>query len=683
MKPLNFPLIKLILLFLLGVISGFYVQLPFRLVLGVLSICFLIFIGAFLAVKKRFPQPIFFGIITFALMFSLGFFVTKFHSPKNQSEHYINHISTKASNAKKASWIYGKVVEILNPNRYSSRYILELDQLGDQTVTGHVLLSVEKDSTKNTLSIDNRIVLKSYLEPIRKPRNPHQFDYHAFMKNRGVYRQIHTDPQSFFILKNETTSLWGYAENIRNHIVLSLKENGLSHSQLAMVQALLLGQTQDITDEVYADYAAAGVIHILSVSGLHVGFVLLILNYLFRPLERIKYGKPIKIVLMIVLLWGFALLAGFSSPVVRSVTMFSFVAFGLNYGRKTHILNILFISLFSILLFAPNFIFEVGFQLSYLAVFSIVIFQPIFYKICRPKHFIGNILWGTLTVSLAAQIAVVPLSLYYFHQFPGLFFLSNLLVVPYSGFILGFGILVILLALLNLLPEFLAHLFGNCIDLLNLFVAWCANQEAFLFQNLHFSILEMFTSYLFVFCLILLVWKYHYKKLIACFATLIIVLGAFIYEKQQINQTNSFIIFQKNRKSVIGFKRGSHLTLSHNLNTTTIWKEYAVRNFIAGEGIEKTSTEGLKNIYRIESGLLLVVDSLGIYQLPALQNSLVLLRNSPQVNLNRLIELLHPKTIIADGSNYHSYVHLWHKTCEEKQIPFHYTGTNGAFVVEY
>lgn len=683
MKPLNFPLIKLILIFLLGVILGFYLLVPFWLVLYILSACTLLFIAAFFATKNRLSQPIFFGIISFVFIFILGFFVTKFHSPENKPQHYINHISTETVRAENTIFIKGKIVQILNPNPYSSRYIMELSQLGDQTVLGNILLSLEKDATKHALAIDDQLALIADLVSIQAPDNPHQFNYSAFMKNRGVYRQVYASAQQLLVLKNKTQSLRGYAENIRNHIVVSLKENGLSHSQLAMVQALFLGQTRDITDETYDNYAAAGVIHILSVSGLHVGFVLLILNMLFKPLERIKYGKLFKVVLMIILLWSFALLAGFSSPVIRSVTMFSFVAFGLNFGRKTHILNILFISLFAILLFAPNFIFEVGFQLSYLAVFSIVIFQPIFYKMYRPHHFIDKMLWGTLTVTMAAQIAVVPLSLFYFHQFPGLFFLSNLLVVPYVGFILGFGILVIVLAFLNLLPEFLAHLFGNCIDLLNLFVAWCAHQEAFLFQHIHFSAMEMLSSYLTVFCLALLIWSYNYKKLMALGVSIIVLLSTFIFEKQQVLQSDKFLVFHQSRKTMLGFKNGAQFTLFHNLGKEKISEEYAIQSFIIGEAIEKISTNSLKNIYLIENQLLLVVDSTAVYRLRNLQPDFVLLRNSPEINLTRLIELLHPETIIADGSNYHSYVDLWRTTSRKKEISFHYTGVNGAFIVEY
>lgn len=682
MKPLNYTLIKITLCFLAGVILGFYIQVPFRLLLIILGSIFGVFAVAFFVVRNQFLPSISFGIITFVLFFVIGFFVTKFHSPHNQPDHYINHISLKDSGTKDRVVLLGKVVEILNSNQYAARYIVELNKIEKQTVQGKILLNVAKDSTEQLLSVDDKLVLKSNLTPIRAPRNPHQFNYSTFMKNRRVFRQVHASNETMLVLKKQQNSLLGRAENIRNQIVSTLKANGFSDNQLAMVQALLLGQTQDITDETYDNYAAAGVIHILSVSGLHVGFVLFILDFLFRPLERFKFGKILKVVLLILLLWGFALLAGFSSPVVRSVTMFSFVAVGLNWGRKTHILNILCMSLFAILLFAPNFIFEIGFKLSYLAVFSIVIFQPIFYKLYRPRWAVDKVFWGTLTVTMAAQIGVVPLSLYYFHQFPGLFFLSNLLVVPYVGIILGIGLLVIVLAFFNLLPTFLAQLFGDCIDLLNWFVAWCAEQKTFLFQNIHFSVGEMLASYLLVFCLSLLVWKFSYKKMVACGISVFFLLGVFLYEKREITQSNQFLVFDKSRKTMLGFQRGKQLNVAHNIGRKHISEEYSIRNFMIGEAIKEISSDPLKNIYPLKNNFLLVVDSAGVYQLPKLQNSLVLLRNSPKVNLDRLIELLHPKAIIADRSNYYSYIDRWRETCCQHGIPFHYTGKKGAFIMD-
>ena len=179
-----------------------------------------------------------------------------------------------------------------------------------------------------------------------------------------------------------------------------------------MVSALILGQQQDISKEILNDYQYAGAIHILSVSGLHVGFILLFLTFLLKPIPKNKLGNTIRLIIIIICLWGFAILAGLSPSVIRSVTMFSFVAVGMYLKRSTNIFHTLLVSMFLILFFQPSFLFDVGFQLSYLSLFFILWLQPLLSNIWTPKNKIVNYFWDILTVSFAAQIGAFPLSIF-------------------------------------------------------------------------------------------------------------------------------------------------------------------------------------------------------------------------------------------------------------------------------
>ena len=195
-----------------------------------------------------------------------------------------------------------------------------------------------------------------------------------------------------------------------------------------------------------------------------------------------------KIILIIVLLlWCFAIIAGLSPSVTRAVTMFSTISIAMHLKRPTNIYNTLVISAFVILLFKPTFLFEVGFQMSYLAVLGIVSVQPIIYKLWKPKLWAVDKIWQIFSVTLAAQAGVVPISLFYFHQFPGLFFISNLVVIPFLGAILIGGILVIITSLLNILPQVLANIYGMIISWMNDFVSWVSLQEEFLFKEISIS----------------------------------------------------------------------------------------------------------------------------------------------------------------------------------------------------
>src|SRR5690606_21059892 len=231
------------------------------------------------------------------------------------------------------------------------------------------------------------------------------------MEKLGVYRQINVTPSEVHLSGKAANDLRAFAGILREGIVLRLRSYDFEPDELAIIQALLLGQRQEISQEIYSNYASAGVIHILAVSGLHVGIILILLNRLFKPLERLRWGRLIKLLLLLGLLWAFALLAGLSPSVVRAVSMFSFVAVGMQLKRRTSVLNTLFMSLMVLLLINPGFIRQVGFQLSYAAVFSIVLIQPHIYKIYKGKSKIIKYFWGLLSVTLAAQIGVLPLSL--------------------------------------------------------------------------------------------------------------------------------------------------------------------------------------------------------------------------------------------------------------------------------
>ena len=395
-------------------------------------------------------------------------------------------------------------------------------------------------------------------------------------------------------------------------------------------------------------------------------------------MERLPRGKFIKTLLLLALLWGFAILAGFSPSVVRAVSMFSFFAIGMQFNRRSSALNTLFISLLFLLLVNPNFIFQVGFQLSYAAVFTIVLIQPYLFGLFTPKFKAIKYLWGIFTVTIAAQIGVLPLSLFYFHQFPGLFFISNLVILPFLGIILGLGILVMLLALSGLLPSTLASLYGGMISVLNNFVAYVASKEDFIFQDIYFSILLCITFYLLILSTIFLFRNINFRNLSFLLLTLIFIQVVLIYEKTS-EEFEEIVIFHKSRNTVIGVKKGQNLMLYHNLDSI-VANENFVRDYKTNMNIKSLEESSLKNVLQLSEKLVLIIDSSGVYELPGFKPDLIILTNSPKVNLDRIIEKFNPEMIIADGSNYRSYIVNWKATGLNKKIPFHATSEKGAFI---
>ncbi|WGD33588.1 ComEC/Rec2 family competence protein [Olleya sp. YS] len=636
----------------------------------------LISVGFYFILKKNKSHIYLFGISTYLTFIAFGVFITNCNEDMENLNHFSHHLTENSSE----NTIIFKVRELLKPNAFSERYYVDVLKVNSNSVKGKALINVEKDSLQTNLPIDAIYITNSNLVDIKAPLNPDQFSYKNYLEKQQVHHQLYVNSKNIFQLKNDSQTLFGYAAKFRNYINERLSGYNYTNDQLSIINALILGQRQNITKEVYDNYTNAGAIHILAVSGLHVGIILLILNFVFKPVERLKNGSIIKTVILLVLLWTYALIAGGSASIIRATTMFSIVAIGMNLKRSTNIYNTLAISVFILLLIKPNFLFDVGFQLSYAAVIAIVSFQPILERLWSPKYKLINLLWKTLTVTVSAQFGIIPISLYYFHQFPSLFWLSNLVVIPFLGVILGLGLLVITLSLFGTPQTILSDAFGLVINWMNQFFGWISNQEDFLILDIPFTILQVVVSYVLIFSVYKLYYQKNYKWIQFSLIALIAFQATFILNYYN-TKGDSFIVFHKNRTTLLGQKHNDQLAVYSNLEnaeSNTIIRSYGVKN-----SLKTFKSTPLHPIYKLKDKHLLVVDSLGVFNVKDVKIDYVLLTQSPKLNLNRLIDSLQPKAIIADGNNYKSYINRWSSTCQKQKLPFYQTGKTGAFVIHY
>ncbi|WP_179333487.1 ComEC/Rec2 family competence protein [Winogradskyella costae] len=676
MKLLNFTIIKFTICLVVGILLAHYLKLNFYVILYT-TIGFVISLGlSWLVIKSKINRSVFYGMFAYLSMVGVGMTSYNLQDDTLRPEHYTNQNSTDDYDA-----IIFKIEKRLKPDTYNDKYIASILTFNDKEAVGQVLINIRRDSVPIQFNVDDVFYTKTELKTIQKPLNPYQFDYSKYLELEQIYHQVYLNAENILQLSDSKSTIYGYADALRKEINTKLRAAGFENDALSIMNALLLGQRQTIDKAIYNNYVDSGTIHILAVSGLHVGIILLILNFLFRPLLYLKNGHFIRPFILVCILWSFAVIAGLSPSVTRAVTMFSVISIAMHLKRRTNIYNTLVISAFVILLFKPTFLFAVGFQMSYLAVLGIVSVQPIIYKLWKPKYWIIDKPWQIFTVTLAAQIGVVPISLFYFHQFPGLFFISNLVVIPFLGLILGFGMLVIVLALLNALPNFLVIVYSFIIDSLNDFIAWVAQFENFLFRDIPFTLLQAIVCYIIIVALIQ-VYKFRNFKWIAISLIAIIGLqGVYFYNRYQ-TQHNTLVVFNKSRYSMIGLKTNNKLTLYHNLDSVKLKSDYAVKNYKVGESLDIIVSDSLQSVYQYKDNIILAIDSFAIYKGLTFRPNYILLRNSPRLNLNRVIDSLKPQLIIADASNYKSYLKRWKETCEHKKIPFHQTNEKGAFIIK-
>ena len=675
MSLLKYIPLQLIFFQIIGVLIGFYIPFSPRVIGLLLALSITILAIIYYKNRKKIIKNNGFSIIAFFVFILIGIASVTFTNNLNKKNHYTTHLS-KTNNT--ATLIIDKIV---NSNAYYDKYYATVATINFKKAQGKILVNIRRDSTDKKQDIGHVIFTSARFDSINKPLNPYQFNYKKYLERQQIYHQIAIKNSEYFLLKKNHFSLKALAFLVRKKINIALKKSGFKGDELAIINALLLGQRQEISKDVLQNYQNAGAIHILAVSGLHIGILLWILNFLLKPLEKLRKGIFIKLTLIVLLLWGYAFVAGLSASVVRAVTMFTAIAIVIILKQPKNSYKALIISIFFLLLFHPRYLFDVGFQLSYLAVFFIVWVQPLLYRMWRPSLKIVDYLWQLLTVSMAAQIGVLPLSLFYFHQFPGLFFVTNILIIPFLGTILGLGIFVIVLALFDILPSFLATFYEKVILLLNITVEWVSNQESFLFQNVSFTLASVGIS----FFIVITFFKWvETKRQVYLTLALVGVIGFQLYsitEKYLDSSKNEFIIFNKSKHSVLGIRKGQNIHIHHSLDSLALYKENSIKAYLTSSGTKLSSSKNPpENIYFLTDKKILVIDSLGIYNIPDFLPDYVLLRQSPTINLERLIKTLKPKLIIADASNYKSYVLRWKKTCKNYNIKFHYTVTDGAFI---
>lgn len=604
------------------------------------------------------------GILLLSCFFASGWLAAFLSNPKLQADHY-----TRFDNDKPMDF-QGRITERLRPSAKAHRYYLELEQSGDKSCQGEILIYVS--GLTDNLRIGQRIAFRSRLDPLPPLSHPGQFNYAKFLERKGIYRSARTDSERIVRLRNPEKTLSHYADAIRERIRKNLVKSEMPDETLSVLMALILGQQQDISKETNMDYQFAGAIHILSVSGLHVGFIVLFLRRLFRLFPASGFFRWLSLILTLVFLWAFAVIAGLSPPVVRSVTMFSFIVIGTHFQRSQSLLHVLLISLMLLLWIQPSYLYQAGFQLSYLALIAIVWLQPKFTALWPAKNYWHRNFRDLITVSTAAQIGTLPLCLYYFHQFPGLFLLTNLVVVPFVGLLMGIGMIAVILALFGTVSSFVIWPLDFGIGLLNDFVAKVASFESWRFSDVPFSFFLMWIGYA-----ILILFSWHWenpdrKKLIALAVLIICGQGFFFFEAQNRQNENSFAILNNTKVPVEALiENGAVKIYSGDSVRSQIISDFTKENMTVDPKIDK-----LSSAFMIGKQKVMRIDSIGYYP-KNLKPDILIISHSPKTNFDRMLLDLKPKLVVADASNYKSTVLRLKQSCQKQKIPFHSTYEKG------
>jgi competence protein ComEC len=675
MKILQFPLTRITIWFVFGILFSFYTSPNPNFFFITFGISFLLLVLTYFLSENDFIQKIYFGIFTYLLFFQIGIFTQIINTDSYQADNYIHQIKNETDEHS----VEVVLREKLKSSVLNDRYIGIVKRINNQESSGKILVNFHKIKGNSKLHIGSNFLITGTVYRHKNPINPDQFDYGKYLTNKSILAQMYADSYQIKISETTDKNIWYYSDFLRNKILNNLEKSNFSKDELHVVAALILGQQQDISPEILHDYQFAGAIHILSVSGLHVGFILLFITFLLKPLRKNKVGNTIRLVTIIVSLWGFAILAGLSPSVVRSVTMFSFVAVGMHLKRSTNIFHTLLVSVFLILLFQPSFLFDVGFQLSYVALFFIFWLQPLLENLWTPNNKITIYFWEILTVSFAAQIGTFPLSIYYFHQFPGLFFVTNLIIIPFLSVIMALGVFVMVLAAFDYVPEITAKILEYSIYFLNKTINWVASFEQFIIKDIPFNWQILLSLYLLIIAVIIWFKKPTFHKLAFALIALFLFQTTFIVTRWNNQNQAEWIVFNIKKNTLITERTGEKVvafcndSIRKEIATNPTLKSYLIANFSSISTQKK-----IQNVFYFKDKKILILDSLGVYA-KNINPDIIVITQSPKLNLERLLQTYKPEMIVADASNFKTYIKAWEATCRKEKIPFHATGEKGFY----
>jgi competence protein ComEC len=677
MKVLQFPLARITFAFVAGIIFAYFLKPIPSIVFVFLSITVLTFIGTYFSNKRKTKFQFHFGIATYLLAFSIGNLTQTVHTDSNQQNNYTHY---KNIFDKKQTFNL-TLREKLKNTAFNERYIAIINSIDQENSSGRMLLNIRKDSLRHSFVIGNQLKINATLYKTTAQKNPNQFDYQQYLENKQIYAQLYAEPNEIQLSSEIKKDIWYYTAQLRTRIIQNLEKSKFNKKELNVAVALIMGQQQDIDPDIIQDYQYAGAVHILSVSGLHIGFILLFVTLLLKPFPNTKKSSFIKLLITLASLSLFGIIAGLAPSVVRSVTMFSFVAVGQYLRRSVNIYHTLLVSILLILLFQPSFLFDVGFQLSYTALFFIVWLQPLMAKLWKPKNKIQNYFWDILTVSFAAQIGTLPLSIYYFHQFPGLFFATNLIVIPLLGFIMSLGVLVMALATFNWTPFYPAKILEISILYLDKIIESIASFEQFIIKDIPLNVSLLIGSYLVIITTIITFEQKRFKNLVWAMLAIITLQLSAIATKWNVQNQGEFVVLNTPKNTQLIERNGAAVTLYandsllKNIKNNSLLSSYLTANFSSLNHKQK-----LKNLIYFKGNKILLIDSTKICP-KNIQPDVLILTQSPKINFDRLLRTLKPKIVVADASNYKLVQTKWKASCSQQKIPFHATSEKGFYKI--
>jgi len=683
----NIPFLRLLLPLAIGIICGWYFSLHWMAAVYVfISAVPLLILFAISSDKNKFFLSWIPGTCISLLLIAFAILFT-WLKQINHQQNWVGH------KYKTGDLVQLRLLEPLTEKQKTYKALAEfvsIQQNGKaRKIKGNIMLYFQKDSSVTALNYGSVIATNKSLLEIKNAGNPGGFDYKRYALFNGITHQLFFKKADYIITgANQTSAFWLWMYSTKDYILRILRLHIKGDQEVSVAEALLIGYRDDLDRDLVQAYSNTGVVHVIAISGLHLGLIYWLLLFLLKPFDRSKKLKWLKPVLAISFLWIFSLLTGAGASVLRSAIMFTAIAAGDLFNKKGNIYNSMAASAFVLLCYNPFFLWDVGFQLSYAAVLSIVLFMKPIYNWFDVENKLLDKMWQLTAVTLSAQILTLPLCMYHFHQAPNLFLITNFVAVPLSSLILFGEILLIVLSFIPALAFMVGFVLTYLLKWMNGFITWVDHFSFAVTDGIQHNPAQTILLYLFIAAtaIWLLQKKAKALKWSLGFLVLFFMLQSFSIYKSR--QQKKLIVYNLSQQSAVDFMLGDQYLFKgdavllqdgflrnfHLKPSRIFYRTYHSPLYIPSTQNNSLMVNG-KKILQINQS----------YQYDPLSTKIkadiVIISKNPRLFIADLLKTVDCKLLIFDSSNPQWKVALWKRDCEKLNLNCFSTSDQGAFVM--
>lgn len=673
------PFFRLLLPLVAGILCYEYFSLilPVQYDLRILIVA--VFVFTFLSFRKQAKALVRAGtFISYFIAFALvGWLCSYFYDIKNDAEWFGNKINASD----------GFIAEIIaDPVEKEKTIALHVKVVG--AVSGDTIYPTVGNAYLYIYKYDapayeegDRILIPDNWHQIKNSGNPYEFDYTAYTARKNIHYRQFLPAKDITVLRYADERSLPFVKRVHNYCVEQLEYYIYDRHTLALLEAMLMGERELLDLELKDAYSETGIVHVIAISGAHIAVFFIVISFLFSLL-RIKRYPWLKYIAALPFIWLYVVIAGAPPSAVRAATMFTILGIGYALQKNPNGYNQLYASAFVLLCINPMWLFDVGFQLSFLAVLSILVFYNPIANLYRPTSKILSLIWSSISVSIAAEILVAPLVVYYFHNFPLYFIFANVLAYVLMSTVLMSGMVLLLFVQFPPVGLFISDALILLTSVFNkaIFTLQYFNPDAL--QHLYLSGIQLVVLYLIVGAFTYFLLKKNKPSLYIGLSAVIIFLSLLLKREWDIHHRQQVVIYNIGRTDYIEIISGDTYTAINPVEISSNDYEYSIKPAHIAWGVQhRADTVVRSNHINIGSKRLLIVSK----ALPdtTLKADYVYIKNAAGIDmLERAISLYTPSICILGNNISQNKAERMQKYLHPNSIKSHHIKTDGAFILE-